>query len=58
MIWMKLKLDTLPIIASEIDKVAKEYMGIKIILNLKKDLVEEVRGGDKIAKRNLILLQA
>ena len=33
-------------------------MGIKIILNLKKDLVEEVRGGDKIAKRNLILLQA
>ena len=33
-------------------------MGIKIIQNFKKDLAEEVRGGDKIAQRNLVLLQA
>lgn len=31
MIWLRLKLDLLPCISQEVDKVSKDYMGLKFV---------------------------
>ncbi|KAL4492405.1 hypothetical protein ABPG72_005540 [Tetrahymena utriculariae] len=47
-IWLRLKLDLLPCIAQEVDRISLDYM----------DSVEKVRAGDRLEYKNLVLKQA
>ncbi|KAL4446013.1 hypothetical protein ABPG74_011005 [Tetrahymena malaccensis] len=47
-IWLRLKLDLLPCIAQEVDRISLDYM----------ESVEKVRAGDRIEYKNLVLKQA
>ncbi|EAR85364.2 hypothetical protein TTHERM_00471410 (macronuclear) [Tetrahymena thermophila SB210] len=47
-IWLRLKLDLLPCIAQEVDRISLDYM----------ESVEKVRAGDRLEYKNLVLKQA
>lgn len=55
--WLNLKLDLLPCIAQEVEKITKDYLRMSSHIN-KLGLSEEVRKGDNHSYQELVALQA